>query len=76
MWRTDPLWDARYVVAKSGVVHFVNEDSEESGGLFVRIGLELRVDLDDERGGNGGEQTGLRPSLALESLSDAQNSRI
>jgi len=37
----------------------MNEDAEESDGFIVRVSLELGVDLDDERGGYGGEQTGL-----------------
>jgi len=37
----------------------VDEDTEESGGLLDLVGLELGVDLDDECGGDDGEQTGL-----------------
>jgi len=37
----------------------VDEDAEESGGLFVRVRLQLGLDLDDECRGYGGEQTGL-----------------
>ena len=59
-WRTGPLWDRRNVTAESGVVYLVDEDAEESGGLSVRVGLELGVDPDDERGSDGREQTSLR----------------
>ena len=77
MWGTGPLWDAWNVVAKSGVVHFVNENAKESGGFFVWIGLELGVDLDDEGGSHGGEQTGLPSSKSARvGLNEAGDSRI
>ena len=71
-----PLWNVWNVVAKGGVVHFVNENTEESGGLFIRIRLELGVDLDDEGRSHGGEQTGLPPKLARAHSSNAQDSQI
>jgi len=37
----------------------MNKDAEEGGGLFVRVRLKLRVDLNDERRSDGGEQTSL-----------------
>ena len=58
--RTSPLREGGNVVSEGGVVDLVNEDTEESGGLVVRVGLELRIDLDDECGGDGREQTSLR----------------
>jgi len=58
------LWDCGDVTAKSSVVDLVDEDTEESGGLFARVWLELRLDLDNEGGGYGGEQTSLRAELA------------
>ena len=58
-WRTGPLWDRRNVAAESGVVYLVDEDAEESGGLSVRVRLELGVDLDDECRSDGREQTSL-----------------
>ena len=42
----------------------MDEDAEESGGLFVWILLQLGLDLDDECRGHGGEQTGLSLELA------------
>ena len=53
--RARPLWEGRHVVAEGGVIDLVNEDTEESDGLIVWVRLELRVDLDDECGGDGGE---------------------
>ena len=47
--RTGPLWDSRNAAAKSGVIHLIDENAEESSGLFIRVLLELGVDLDDER---------------------------
>ena len=58
-WRTGPLWDRRNVAAESGVVYLVDEDAEESGGLSVRVRLELGVDLDDECGSDCGKQSSL-----------------
>ena len=57
-WRTRPLRDGRNSV-KSGVVHHVDDDAEESGGFFTWILLELGVDLDNEGGSDSGEQTSL-----------------
>jgi len=42
----------------------MNEDAEEGGGFFVRVRLKLRMDLDDERRSDGGEQTSLWPESA------------
>src|SRR5258708_6626678 len=57
--RSDPLWESWNVVPEGSVVDFVNKNAEEGGGLVTEVGLKLRVDLDDERGGDGGKQTGL-----------------
>ena len=59
MCGTSPLWDGGNVIAEGGVVDLVDEDSKESGCLFVRVWLELGVDLDDECGSDGGKQTSL-----------------
>ena len=53
------MWDCRNLVAENSVVHLVDEDAEESGGFFVRIRPELRVDLDDEGRGDCRKQTSL-----------------
>jgi len=60
-----PLGDCGNVTAESTVVDFVDEDTEESSRIFVRIRLELGVNLDDERGSHGGEQTSLQAESAL-----------
>jgi len=52
-------WNCGNVITEGGVVDLVDEDTEESGCLFVRVLLELGVDFDDERGSDGGEQTSL-----------------
>jgi len=56
---TKPLWDGGNVTAKGGVVDLVDQDTEESGCLSVRVWLELGVDLDDECGSDDGKQTAL-----------------
>ena len=43
------MWEGGNVVPESGVVDLVYEDTEEGGGLVTCVGLQLRVDLDDER---------------------------
>jgi hypothetical protein len=53
------LWEGWNVASEGGVVDFVDEDSEESCSLVIRIGLELRVDFDNERRSDGRKQTGL-----------------
>ena len=62
--RTCPLWECRRVVSEGGVVKLVDKDTEEGCSYVVRILLEVGVDLDDECGGDGGEQTSLSPPLA------------
>ena len=59
MWRAGPLGDGGSVVAKGGVVNLVDQDPEEGGGLVIRVRLEFRLDINDERRGDGGEQTSL-----------------
>jgi len=52
-----PCVEGGKVVAEGGVIDLVGKDTEESSGLAVWVWLELRVDLDDECGGDGREQT-------------------
>ena len=59
MWGPGPLWEGGNVVAERSVVDLVNEDAQQSSSLVVRIGLELRVDLDDECGSDCGKQSSL-----------------
>ena len=56
---TGPLWERRNVVAEGGVIQLVNDDTEESGGLFVRVLLELGLDIDNERRCYCRKKTGL-----------------
>ena len=44
---------------EGSVGYLVKEDPEEGRSLIVRVCLELRIDVDDESRGHGGEQTGL-----------------
>ena len=59
------MWEGGNGVSEGGVVDLVNQDAKEDRSLVVRIGLQLRVDLDDEGRGHSGEQTGLIPSSAF-----------
>ena len=54
-----PLREGGNIVSKRGAVDLLNEDAEEGSCLVVGIGLELRVDLDDERRSDSGEQSSL-----------------
>lgn len=58
-WRTGPLWDWRDSAAKGGVIHLIKEHAKEGGGLRVWVRLELGVDVDAKRGGDGREKTSL-----------------
>ena len=53
------MWESGNVVSKRCVVDLVNEDAEKSSSLVVGIGLELRVDVDDEGRRNSRKQTRL-----------------
>src|SRR5258708_1292391 len=59
-----PLWEGWNVVSGGGVVDLINKDAKGSGGLVARVRTELRVNLNDEGGGHGREQTSLMPELA------------
>ena len=73
--RTGPIWEGGGDVSECGIIDFVNEDPEERMGLVVWIGLELRIDLDDERGCDSGEQTGLISQSARARQKSRRDSR-
>jgi len=53
----------RGITRDGGLVESEENGTEEGGGLFVRIGLEVGVDVDDEGGADGREQTGLQEQV-------------
>ena len=59
MGGTGPLRKGGSVVSKGGVVDLVDKDTEESHSLITRIGLESRLDVEDESRCDGREQTSL-----------------
>ena len=59
MGGTGPLGKGGRVVPKGSVVDLIDEDAEEGGGLVTRVRLELRLNIEDECGGDSGEQTSL-----------------
>ena len=61
---------------ESGLVHIIEDGTEESGGLSVRTRLELGVDCDDKGGSDSGEQTSLRHESIRVRLDDMENIRI
>jgi hypothetical protein len=48
------------LAGNGGLVEGEEDGTEEGGGLFVGIGLEIRMDVDDKGGADGREQTGLQ----------------
>jgi hypothetical protein len=59
--RAGPLRESGNVVSERSVVNLVDKDAEEGSGFVARVRFELRVDFDDECGGDRGEQTSLLP---------------
>ena len=49
------MWDGGSFISECRVVYLVDEDTEESGSLLTRVGLELRLNIEDEGGSDGGE---------------------
>ena len=47
------------IFSESGVVGLVDKNTKEGNSLFTRIGLELRLDADDESRSDSGKQTSL-----------------
>ena len=75
VWGAGPLGNSGSVATEGSVVNLMDKNSEEGGSLLTRVGLELRLDVDDECGGDGGEQTSLLPVLARARWNFTQNLR-
>ena len=58
-------WDGGGFVRDGRLVEGEEDRAEEGCGLLVRIGLETRVDVDDEGRADGGEQTRLQGRVRL-----------
>jgi hypothetical protein len=56
-------WDGGDFVWDCGTVEGEEDGTEEGHCLVVGVGLELRIDVDDESRANGGEQTRLREQI-------------
>ena len=52
-------WDNRSLTGDGGLIESEKDGTEESSGLLVGIGLEVRMDIDDKRRADGREQTRL-----------------
>ena len=57
------MWEGGSITAEGGIVDLVDKDAEERSGLVVWVLLEVGVDLYDECGADGGEETSLSPLL-------------
>jgi len=53
-------WNGRGLTGDGGLVESEEDGAEEGGGLFIGIGLEVGMDIDDESRADGREQTCLR----------------
>jgi len=58
-------WDGGSFVRDGRLVEGEEDCTEDGCGLLVRIGLEPRVDVDDEGGADSGEQTRLQERVRL-----------
>ena len=58
-----PLRKGGDVTSEGGIVDLVNEHTEEGGRLVIGIRLQLRADIDDERGGHSRKETSLTSAL-------------
>jgi len=58
-------WDGGGFVLDGRLIEGEKDRAEEDCRLFVWIGLETRVDVDDEGGTDGGEQTRLQERVRL-----------
>jgi len=52
-------WNGGGLTWDDGLVESEEDGAEEGGGLRIWIWLEVRMDIDDESGADGREQTGL-----------------
>ena len=57
--RAGPLREGGRVISECSIVDLVDENTGQGSSLFARVGLELRLDVEDEGRSDGGEQTGL-----------------
>jgi hypothetical protein len=46
--RSGPLWKGGGVVSEGRVVDLVDEDAEKGRSFVIRVGSQLRIDLNDE----------------------------
>jgi len=56
-------WDGRSVTRDGRLIEGEENCAEEGGGLLVRIGLEVRMGINDEGGADGGEPTSLQEQV-------------
>ena len=56
-------WNSGDFVWDSGLVEGEEDRAQEGSRLIIRVGLEFRVDVDDEGGTDGREQTRLREQV-------------
>jgi len=52
-------WNGGGLTGDGGLIEGEEDGTEEGSGLLVRIRSEVRVDIDDESGADGREQTRL-----------------
>ena len=52
-------WNRGGLAWDGGLIESEEDCAEKGGGLFVRVGSEVGMDVDDESGADGREQTRL-----------------
>ena len=63
-------WNGRSVNRDGRLIESEEDRAEEGGGLFVRIGSEVRMGIDDEGGADGREQTSLQEQVRWPTRAD------
>jgi len=56
-------WNDGGLTGDGGLIESGEDSSEEGRRSFVRVGLEVRMDVDDEGGADGEEQTSLQEQV-------------
>ena len=69
-WVPLDRWDGRSVTRDGGLVESEEDRAEEGGGLFVGIGLEVLMGIDNESGTDCREQTSLQEQVRWPTRAD------
>ena len=62
-WTSLNRWNGGGLTGDGGLVESEEDGAEEGSGLFIWIGSEVRMEIDDEGRADGGEQTRLQEQV-------------